>query len=167
MNQRSRIAASVVRPEPRGFSAGPFTLLLPQVEVAHFRVSHHYAFMKKFAILGFLALAITAILLWQWFYHPSDDQIPRRIVGGWSFDSDPKKAIEHRADGNVVVKSSGIETDRGTWQVKNGYIINSAPKGSSHISNFQMESNKVLRILGDKMVVLSMDGHTEVTLHRP
>jgi hypothetical protein len=111
--------------------------------------------MKKLAILGLLALAITVVMLWQSHYHPGDGQIRRRIVGVWSLDADPSKVIENKSDGSIVVKKSGVEAFRGKWQVKNGYIIAGT-----------VESNKVLRIFGDKMVVLSIDGHTQLTFHR-
>jgi len=69
-------------------------------------------------------------------------------------DADPAKIIENKSDGSIVVTKSGVETARGKWQVKDGYIIEG------------IESNKVLRVLGDKMVVLSIDRHTELTFHR-
>ena len=122
--------------------------------------------MKKLAILGVLALTITAIFLWQWLYYPSDAQIRRRIVGVWSLDSDPMKVIEHKADGSYVVKGAGVETVKGTWQVKNGYTIGTVTNASRQDGNFQVESNRVLRVFGDKMVVLSIDGHTQLTCHR-
>ncbi len=89
----------------------------------------------------------------------SDAAIHRRMVGVWSLDSDPTKIIENKSDGTIVVKRSGVETARGTWQVKDGYVIEGI--GSSIV-----ESNKVLKVSGDKMVVLSIDGHTQLTFHR-
>jgi len=144
----------------------PMSRTLTRHHVGYLSDRRHYALMKKFAILGFLALAIIAILLWQWLYYPSDDQIRRRIVGVWSLDSDPMKVIENRADGSYVVKRSGIETVKGTWQVKNGYAIGTVTNASRQDGNFQVESNRVLRVFGDKMVVLSIDGHTQLTCHR-
>jgi hypothetical protein len=88
------------------------------------------------------------------------------MVGVWSLDSDPSKVIENRADGSYVMKRSGIETVKGTWQVKNGYAIGTVTNASPLDGHFQVESNKVLRIFGDEMVVLSIDGHTQLTCHR-
>ena len=127
---------------------------------------HDCVFMKKFSILGILALASMAGLLWQWIYHPGDDQIRHRMVGTWSLDSDPKKVIENRADGSYVMRKSGIETVKGTWQIKNGYSIGTATNVPRQDGVFQVESNKVLTIFGDTLIVLSIDGHTRLVCHR-
>ena len=64
------------------------------------------------------------------------------------------------------MKRFGIETVKGTWRVKNGYVIGTVTNASRLDDNFQVESNKVVSILGDKMVVLSIDGQTQLTCHR-
>ena len=81
------------------------------------------------------------------------------MVGAWTSESRPGKVIENRSDGTVVVRVNGVETARGKWQVKDGYMIDGIGSGT-------MESNKILRVSGDTMVVLSIDGHTQLTLHR-
>ena len=113
-----------------------------------------------------LTLFTLSVLLSACSTTTSDTAIRRRMVGVWSVDSDPTKVIENRADGSYVMKRSGIETVKGTWKVKNGYAIGTVTNASRLDGNFQVESNKVLTILGDKMVVLSIDGHTQLTCHR-
>jgi hypothetical protein len=89
----------------------------------------------------------------------SDASICRRAIGVWSSDSQPGKSIENRSDGIIVVKVNGLETARGKWQVKNGYVIEG-------IGNSIVESNKVLKVSRDEMVILSIDGHTQLTWRR-
>jgi hypothetical protein len=81
------------------------------------------------------------------------------MVGVWSSDAQPGKVIENRSDGTIVERISGAETARGKWQVKDGYIIEGIGGGI-------VESNKILSVSGDRIVVLSIDGHTQLTLHR-
>ena len=81
------------------------------------------------------------------------------MVGVWSSDAQPGKVIENRSDGTIVVRINGAETARGKWQVKDGYIIEGIGSGI-------VESNKILSVSGDRIVVLSIDGHTQLTLHR-
>ena len=85
--------------------------------------------------------------------------IPRQLVGSWSLDSRPGKVIENNSDGTIVVRIDGVETARGKWQVKDGYVIESIGSGV-------VESNKILSVSGDKMVVLSIDGHTQLTFNK-
>jgi hypothetical protein len=75
-------------------------------------------------------------------------------------DSQPGTVIENRADGTTVKRKNGAETDRGTWQVKDGYLI------VESIGSSTVESNKVLNVSGDKAILLSIDGHTQLTVHR-
>lgn len=120
-----------------------------------------HTFMKSILTLFALSLLLTACTTTT-----SDAAIRRHMIGVWSLDSDPTKVIENRADGSYVMKRSGIETVKGTWQVKNGYAIGTVTNAFRQDGAFQVESNKVLRILGDEMVVLSIDGHTQLTCHR-
>ncbi len=64
------------------------------------------------------------------------------------------------------MKRSGIETVKGTWQVKNGYAIGTVTNADRQDGAFQVESNKVVSLLGDKLVVLSIDGHTQMIWHK-
>ena len=75
-------------------------------------------------------------------------------------DSRPGKVIENKPDGTIVVRIDGVETARGTWLVKDGYMIEGIGSGT-------VESNKILSVSGDKMVVLSIDGHTQLTFNKP
>jgi hypothetical protein len=81
------------------------------------------------------------------------------VVGTWSSDSQPGKTIENKSDGTIIVRKNGVETARGKWEVKDGYITAGGESGI-------LESNKILTVVGDKMVILSIDGHTQLTFHR-
>jgi len=106
-----------------------------------------------------LTLSALGLLLTGCTKATSDASIDRRVVGVWSLDTQPGKVIENRSDGTIVVKINGTETARGKWQVKDGYIIEG-------IGNGRVESNKIVSVSEDKIVVLSIDGHTQLTLHR-
>jgi hypothetical protein len=110
--------------------------------------------MKYTLILFALSLSLTACKTTT-----SDTAIRRQIVGLWSLDSSLDKVIENKSDGTIVVRINGVETARGTWQVKDGFIIEEL--GSSIV-----ESNKIVSVSGDKMVVLSIDGHTQLTFNK-
>jgi hypothetical protein len=96
----------------------------------------------------------------------SDASIHRRAIGVWSVDSKPGKTVENKSDGTVVIKMNGVETARGKWLVKNGYIIAGPPEDWSQVNPSHVETNKVLSISGNQMVVLSVDGQTQLTCHR-
>ncbi len=106
-----------------------------------------------------LAIIALSLLLTGCTTRTSDSAIRREVVGVWTLASAPGKVIVNKPDGTILVRIEGVETLRGRWQVKDGYIIEGI--GSSTV-----ESNKVLRVSGDEMVVLSIDGHTPLTLHR-
>ena len=113
-----------------------------------------HTFMKYIPTLFALSLLPTACTTTT-----SDTAIRRQIVGLWSLDSRPGKVIENKSDGTIVVRIDGVETARGTWQVKDGYIVEG-------IGSSTAESNKVVSVSGDKMVVLSIDGHTQLTFNK-
>ncbi|HZR18700.1 MAG TPA: hypothetical protein VFE51_15515 [Verrucomicrobiae bacterium] len=110
--------------------------------------------MKYTLILFALSLSVTACTTTT-----SDTAIRRQIVGLWSLDSHPGKVVENKSDGTIVVRTDGVETARGTWQIKDGYIVDGI--GSSTV-----ESNKIVSVSGDKVVVLSIDGHTQLTFNK-
>lgn len=110
--------------------------------------------MKIILTLTALGLLLTACTTTT-----GDTSIHQRLIGVWSSDSQPGKVIENRSDGIMVVRINGVETARGKWQVKDGYMIEGI--GSSRV-----ETNKVLSVSGNKMVVLSVDGQTKLTFHK-
>jgi hypothetical protein len=106
-----------------------------------------------------LTLFAVSLLLTACTKNTSDASIQRRVVGVWTSDSRSGKVIENRSDGTIVVRVNGVETARGKWQVKDGYMIEG-------IGSSMVESNKILSVSGDRMVVLSIDGHTQLTLNK-
>ena len=113
-----------------------------------------HTFMKYIPTLVALSLLLTACTKTT-----SDTAIRRQMVGSWSLDSRPGKVIENKSDGTIVVRIDGVESARGKWQVKDGYMIEGI--GSSTV-----ESNKILSVSGGKIVVLSIDGHTQLTFNK-
>jgi hypothetical protein len=110
--------------------------------------------MKYIPALFALSLLLTACAK-----STSDASAYRSVVGVWSLDSQPGKVIENKSDGTIVVRINGVETARGNWQVKDGYII-------ENIGTSTVESNKILGVFGDKLIVLSIDGHTPLTVKK-
>ena len=119
-----------------------------------FYVRRHHTFMKFMLTLFAVSLLLTACTK-----NTSDASIQRRVVGVWTSDTRSGKVIENRSDGTIVVRVNGVETARGKWQVKDGYMIEG-------IGSSMVESNKILSVSGDRMVVLSIDGHTQLTLNK-
>jgi hypothetical protein len=126
-----------------------------------FRCGVIHTFMKFIPTLFALSLLLTACTTTT-----SDTAIRRQMVGVWSLDSRPGKIVENKSDGTIVVKIDGVETANGTWRVENGYMIEGPSDASSQASHTHTETNKVLRVSGDKEVLLSIDGHTQLTFHR-
>jgi hypothetical protein len=114
-------------------------------------------FILTLSALGLLLTACTTT---------SDASIRRHVVGVWSSDSQPGKVGELKSDGTVVVRINGAEPTRGKWLVSNGYLIEGPAEDWSQVNPSLIETNKVLSISGDKAVLLSIDGHTQVTLLR-
>lgn len=117
--------------------------------------------MKSILTLLALGLLLTACSTTM-----SDASIHSRWAGVWTLDSHPGKVVENRSDGTLIVKTDGAETARGRWLVSNGFVI-AGPSGDwSQANPSKIETNKVLSISGDKAVLLSIDGQTQLTLHR-
>ncbi len=114
-----------------------------------------HTFMKPILITLFtLCLLLTACTTTT-----SDASIRRHLVGAWTSDSRPGRVIENRSDGTVVVRENGVETAKARWEVKDGYIISGIGSGT-------VESNKVLRVSADEVVIEGLDGHPQLTWHR-
>jgi hypothetical protein len=121
----------------------------------------HIRNMKSILMLFALSLLLTSCATTT-----SDTATHSRLIGVWSSDSRPGRVIELRSDGTILVKKDGVETARGTWRVENGYIIQEPVDASSQTSHTQAETNKVLSVSGDKAVLMSIDGHTQLAFHR-
>jgi hypothetical protein len=113
-----------------------------------------------------LPLSALTLLLTSCTPGMSDASIHRRLIGVWSVDSKPGKTVEGKSDGTVVTRMNGVETARGKWMVQNGNIIAGPLEDWSQVNPSRIETNKVLSISGDNMVVLSIDGQTQLTYHK-
>ena len=76
------------------------------------------------------------------------------------------KVIENRSDGTVVVRMNGAATRRGRWGVSSGYLVQGPAEDWSQANPSMIESNKVLSVSRDQAVLLSTDGHTQMTIRR-
>ncbi len=89
-------------------------------------VRHHYALMKKLAIIGFtLGLLIAAsVLFWHHLKHPSDATIRRTLPGTWVANGGSSTCTRD-SDGHFVAQLTGRHVGRleGTWQVQDGFLI--------------------------------------------
>ena len=107
-----------------------------------------------------LSLIAASLLLTACTTTMSDASIHRRVVGTWLVEgSQPVKTIENRSDGTTVARDAGVEKARGTWQIKDGYII-------VQVAGSNTESNKVVSVSRDKLVILTIDGQTQFTCLR-
>jgi hypothetical protein len=98
---------------------------------------------------------------------PSDEQIRHKIVGTWTVDGDPSRTIENKPDGSFVTHEGTELTTEGTWRVKDGFIVATITNASRPNATLEVESNKVVSIDDYKMVVLSIQGGTNVvTAHK-
>jgi hypothetical protein len=113
-----------------------------------------------------VALFALSLLLGACTTTTGDAAVRRRMVGVRSLDSRPGKIIENMPDGTIEVRINGVETVRGKWQVRNGYLIQGPAEDWSSVNPSLIESNKVLSISGNKAVLLSVDGKTQLTVHR-
>ncbi|MBI1176938.1 hypothetical protein GC207_05810 [bacterium] len=122
--------------------------------------------MKLILAVAVLAAGLSGCSNWQ-----SDAQIRRQLVGTWVADWDPSKIIEHKADGTCVSKFTVNLTNSltfvGVWQVKQGMIISSITNAAASGEPFGVESNKVVSIDVQRLVVLSAYGKTnELVFHK-
>lgn len=113
--------------------------------------------MKLSIAISTLALLLTACTLTM-----SDASIRRQAPGIWSSESQPGKVIESRSDGTCVISIDGVEKVSGNWWVSHGYLVARLRSPSQE----RIESNKVIRISAKEVVVLSIDGQTQVTFYR-
>jgi hypothetical protein len=113
--------------------------------------------MKIMLTLSALGLLLTSACTTT----TSDASIHHRLIGVWSADPEqqPGKVVEVGPDGIAVARKDGVEKARGKWEVSGGYLI-------WGLGSNTVESNKVLRVSGNTMVILSIDGHTELTFHK-
>lgn len=89
----------------------------------------------------------------------------------WVADWDPLKSIEHKVDGTCVAKFTVNRTNSltfvGVWQVKQEMIISSITNAAASGEPFGVESNKVVSIHDQRLVLLSAHGKTnELVFHK-
>jgi hypothetical protein len=101
----------------------------------------------------------------------SDSNMRQMLIGTWATDWDPSRTVENKPDGSCVVKFTinltNAVTHEGTWQVKDGFVVGTTTNASWPNAMLEVESNKVVSIDDDKLVILSRDGGTNLlTLHK-
>jgi len=90
-----------------------------------------------------------------------DASIRRRVVGAWESDEQPGRVVDSKSDGTYVIRVDGVERVRGNWSISNGYLIGKPSNDESRV-----ESNKVVSLSEDRIVIRSINGHTDMTFHR-
>src|ERR1035438_10367450 len=86
---------------------------------------------KSIAISAVLVLLVfTTLLAWRHFKHSRDERIYKNLAGTWtmSFGS-----LTVHPDGSYVLEftvspTSGVVTNEGTFQVRNGFLIDTVTK---------------------------------------
>ena len=88
--------------------------------------------MRKFIAISvvLVLLAFTSLLAWRHFQHLRDERIYKNLAGTWtmSFGS-----LTVRPDGSYVLAftvspTSGVVTNEGTFQVRDGFLIDTVTK---------------------------------------
>jgi hypothetical protein len=92
-------------------------------------------------------------------------------VGTWEADRGPARTIENTPNGRFVATFARNRTNavtiEGMWQVKDGFIVGTMTKASLPNAGPAVESNKVISIDDNKLVVLSKFGGTNLlTYHK-
>lgn len=109
-----------------------------------------------------LAVSTLVLLLTACAIGTTDASIRRHAIGVWSSASQPGKVVESNRDGTCVIKIEGVERVSGNWWVSNGYLV-----AQLHSATFEgVESNKVISISANELIVQSIDRQTQVTFHR-
>ena len=122
--------------------------------------------MSKRTVAGLIALGVAGLLLWAWSYRSTDARIRARMVGTWAADNDPSTLIENKPDGTFVVTRQGAESARGVWHIQHGFSVATVTNVAFPDGRAQVERNRVLSIVGKKMVILSTDGRIQLTYYR-
>jgi hypothetical protein len=102
-----------------------------------------------------MLLSVMGLLLISCVTLSGDASIRRGAVGLWMSDSQPGRVIDNRGDGTFVQTRYGTNAIRGTWNVRDGYIVGT-------FSPDRVESNKVISLSADTLVVLSIDGQRQL-----
>ena len=106
---------------------------------------------------------------------PSDSTIQQEFVGTWTFTVDGVnfRTFENNKDGSYVIETPISPTnaarakEKGTWQVKGGFVIGTPTRAAWPEDTLQVWSNKVVSIGDNRMVLLTPGGRTNViTLHK-
>ena len=125
--------------------------------------------MKKIVTIGFIAglLVLVALLAWQHFMPSRDAKMRKNLTGTWvvNFGS-----FTVRPDGSYVLcytnATSGIVTNEGTFQIRDGYMINTMTKTSrtnaQHMPHVSHE--RIIRADSREMVI--DDGGVELVLRK-
>jgi hypothetical protein len=108
--------------------------------------------VKKLAIIGLTLglLIVGSLLFWHHMKHPSDATIRRTLPGTWVAQGGSSTCTRD-ADGHFVAQIAGRHTGRleGTWQVQDGFLIDS-------ITNSSLTARVPYTI---RARILRMDGH--------
>jgi hypothetical protein len=114
--------------------------------------------MKKFTAIGFLAalLFFVTLLSWQHLKPSRDEKIRRNLTGTWAVDFG---SFTVRQDGSYIAQFSSptagrVVTNEGTFQVRDGYMINTMTKSSRTNAHVPYVSRvRILQADSSEMVI--------------
>ena len=119
--------------------------------------------MKKIVAIGFTValLVIVALLSWHYFKHSRDTKISRILTGTWH--ADDLGSFTVRSDGGYVWQITNLTTGRavtieGTFQVRDGVLINTVTKSSRTNTHVPYVSHsQIVRANDYEMVIIDGD----------
>jgi hypothetical protein len=125
--------------------------------------------MKKIITIGFTAtlLVLVTLLAWQHFKPSRDAKIRKNLAGTWAMDFG--SFIVH-PDGSYIGwhtnATSGIVTNEGTFQIRDGYMINTMTKTSR--TNARVPYVSQMRIIraDARELVIDDGGNVELVLRK-
>lgn len=101
----------------------------------------------------------------------NEAKVREKLLGTWRADWDASRTLENRADGSFVTKftidRTNAVTIEGEWRVQGGFIVGTMTNSSWPNVVTGAESNKIISVSENKLVVLGRDGGTnELVLSR-
>jgi len=126
--------------------------------------------MKKFiAILATVTvLAAVAFLSWQHFKHLRDERIYKNLAGTWtmSFGS-----LTIHPDGSYVLQftvspDSGVVTNEGTFQVRDGFLIDTVTKSYRKNAQVPYVTPTPIIMANDHEMILNTGSNNKLILRK-
>jgi hypothetical protein len=126
--------------------------------------------MKKFIAVGFTValLIVVALLSCQHFKHSRDAKIFKSLAGTWIMSLG---SLTVHPDGSYVLQSTvspsgGVVTNEGTFQVRDGFLIDTVTKTSQPNTEVPRVSRARIIRADDSEIVVNYEGARGETVFR-